>query len=674
MRYVSAGLVTGGRTGHRFKDQLTAKIASKLWGLTYAHNPFPKDLHDEHLWEPFLGFGDNETQLSDLNLDTLKLVRIDTTAWCGLDLEETQKIIEQHTEDNVLFFFTESARIVLEQLTPQLRQEIIEELRTKYWRRRKMNAVDSYFSSTVINIAIHIRRGEDVSANAAASWRRTSDEYYLTIIQNLRQVLPFKVEFHIYSEGEPKEFLAYRNQPDIYIHLCPWPPNYSKLFISFHHMITADILITATSEFSYMVAHLNPNLTITLPVQSVCKLPDEPRHLKSREDGSFDTEKLLNYVEQISVGKNWEKKTASLGPLTIRCDDKENLEVVNNVKRWVSNHNLIPVIAKPEEQITYSTLYLRTPYHRFYLPNDVCKLFKKHNFARIVTKDKDIVALNPALLANKISIGFTLDNEAEVVEPEIEPLPILLVTHRRPALLKQSLMSLLYSIQSSRQKIYILASAPDEETIKTLKYLIATDHRITEVAISQDNLGYAVGNCGIKTFDLPEFIHFEDDFILPEHTRHLFPFWTQQFRLRLADADLVSFRVSTDNMPIETLNLYDISEKFKKFTLGQWNYYSVEPKDSPPISGNGLYINSNKLYSKIEPPYYYQSDMAWYQQCKTICLANVCVYHTGANFHINQDRTSHARTEPIRPPQKVEVRFLKSGKTKVIDLAQAIRF
>lgn len=294
MHFVSAGLVTGGRTGHRFKDQLTAKIASKLWpNLTYVHNPFPNEPNQENLWEMFLGSGDDKIQLSQLYESLLneriKLIKFDTTAWTGLELSQVESTFTKYSlDDHILFFFTESARILLEQVNSKIRNAVVEELRQKYQSRRKTQPIQSYFDSNLINVAIHIRRGPDVAPGQPADWRATSDSYYLAVIENLRKILPKKPQFHIYSEGDLEILAAFKNIPDVQIHSCPWGTDYQKLFENFHHMITADILVNATSDFSYMTSHYNPNITITLPVRDVCKLPDELRHIKANSDGSFD--------------------------------------------------------------------------------------------------------------------------------------------------------------------------------------------------------------------------------------------------------------------------------------------------------------------------------------------------------------------------------------------------
>lgn len=396
MRYVTAALVSGGFCGHRIKDQWTARIAAHLWGLTYVHFSFPKDtwpvngrLPDETKWEPFLGFGDGETLFSQLELSQLKIVRIDKTEWCGLDLDYVDHIIKSHPEDNVLFFFTESARILLEQLNRKDRETMITEIRSKYSHKRKLNPVVSYFNRNKLNVAVHVRRGADVAPDGRAPWRATSDSYYLQIISNIRAVLPqFEIDFHIYSEGPPSIFEIYRG-PGIYFHFCPWPPtNYQDLFTSFHHMITADILVTATSEFSYFCAHMNPNITITLPVARVCELPKENRHLRSNLDGTFEGGALYRLFSNYKIFQR-----DYIMPLYIYAKDEGLTPDMDAAMQWANLHNLEPKLIKNSSEIQDNKyLQLESPQQRIPEIRNLIHLHQQNNFSKILDQKGRIVA------------------------------------------------------------------------------------------------------------------------------------------------------------------------------------------------------------------------------------------------------------------------------------------
>lgn len=297
MRFVTAGLISGGFCGHKFKDQLTARIASVLYDLVYVHNPFPQDLWDEHLWNPFLNFGENHIQIWQIDWSYFHNILFDKTAWGGLDLDYVKKVIDVNTRDNTFFIFTESARILLEQISQEHRNSIVNTLREKYWNRRLTDPVVSYFNPDKLNVAIHIRRGSDVNPGGIAHYSRyTPDSYYLAIIENLKRHMP-NLDVHIYSEGGLELFSEFLKLKDVYVHSC-LKQDYPNLFITFHHMITSDILVNASSEFSYFTSYMNPNLTITSSTQEACKLAPDERHLISTPDGEFDGQYLKNCLKQ----------------------------------------------------------------------------------------------------------------------------------------------------------------------------------------------------------------------------------------------------------------------------------------------------------------------------------------------------------------------------------------
>lgn len=303
MRYVAVNFTSGGLTGHRFKDQTTAKIAAQLYDLKYVHTPFPHGTWPEHQWEDFLGFGDNEIKIEELDFSKInKTININKNAWFGLDLDFVTNIINRHPEDNTLFLFTESARIMLEQLPKSQRDLIVDDLRNKYWEKRKTSPITEYFDKSKINVALHIRRGDDVKEGALAAWRATELTYFEKIIKNINNSLVGpEIDFHIYSRGNIDEFDSLlKNNSNIYVHLNPFPPNYQKLFVSFHHMMIADIFVTSVSAFSYFIGYMNKNCIINyakpcppeIGCGSVVSFPLEERFIQSNAEGNFDENKL----------------------------------------------------------------------------------------------------------------------------------------------------------------------------------------------------------------------------------------------------------------------------------------------------------------------------------------------------------------------------------------------
>jgi len=313
-------------------------------------------------------------------------------------------------------------------------------------------------------------------------------------------------------------------------------------------------------------------------------------------------------------------------------------------------------------------LYFRNPYVRFSRYTEIAMFHLKNpHFPKIYSQEHDILSYSPSCAS-----GFPYHVVVSIysIKPEHSPLPILLTTHQNPSYLEMALTSLVYSLDDAEQKIYIVGSQPDERTKEILHRYVRNDNRI-EAVITDNNLGYAVGNFGLKFFMLPEFIHFEDDFILPEQTKYQLPYWTRQFTYRKQTADMISLRTSLENTPIDVLRRFPPSKKFISLA-GRWSYFQLEKFDAPPIGGNGLYVDSCKLYGKpLVPPQYSRSDIDYCRMSQTICLADITVYHQGANKSmLTQSFNYMDRQQRIPNPERFQIGTnVRTGETKTIDLA-----
>ncbi|WP_367871106.1 hypothetical protein [Luteolibacter sp. Populi] len=125
--------------------------------------------------------------------------------------------------------------------------------RDKYHDNPKPPA--SWFSPDEWNVAIHVRRGDALEARHQARVTRNPD-----VERFLRGILPKctnpenkPVRIHLMSEGSRTDFdLAERLEVPCELHLDECP------FMTFHHLVMADTLITAKSTFSYFAGILNP--------------------------------------------------------------------------------------------------------------------------------------------------------------------------------------------------------------------------------------------------------------------------------------------------------------------------------------------------------------------------------------------------------------------------------
>jgi len=113
------------------------------------------------------------------------------------------------------------------------------------------------------NVAVHIRRG-DVTTNTTnpdIMIRYTPTEYFKNIILYLQKEDPNR-NFDIFTElteQNKSEFDIFKNIPKLEI------ISNNNTLLTFQHLITADILVTCKSSFSYISAFYNPNTIYYLP-------------------------------------------------------------------------------------------------------------------------------------------------------------------------------------------------------------------------------------------------------------------------------------------------------------------------------------------------------------------------------------------------------------------------
>jgi len=126
---------------------------------------------------------------------------------------------------------------------------------SKYYTEEAIKILKNYYYSTPkpdienIDIAIHIRRG-DVN-NTAHPGRYNKNSDYIKIIKYLNKKYP-KYSITIFSEGITEDFDEL-NDMNLSFKLN------LNIMETFHSLVSAKILVTAKSTFSYSAAILNSN-------------------------------------------------------------------------------------------------------------------------------------------------------------------------------------------------------------------------------------------------------------------------------------------------------------------------------------------------------------------------------------------------------------------------------
>lgn len=262
--------------GAQLQGVLSTMLFAHEMGIQYVHSPFKQIAHNqvglehERLWESFLNLGFDEQSISDFSLERLDIIHTDTIR----EIPNKTLFVVKHCHT-----FADH--------NPDRYSRILQRIRQKY----KQSTIPkiSYFNPRIVNVAVHIRRG-DVSNQGPNQNRYTDSE---RIQQAIEQVilaltsmnLPFKI--HLYSQGVEEDFAEFSSDfIEFHLDECP--------FITFHHLVSADILIMAKSSFSYSAALLSEGAKVYMPFWH------RPMKSWSEFDDSagIDTRKLTAQIQE----------------------------------------------------------------------------------------------------------------------------------------------------------------------------------------------------------------------------------------------------------------------------------------------------------------------------------------------------------------------------------------
>lgn len=105
------------------------------------------------------------------------------------------------------------------------------------------------------NVAVHIRRFN--SNDNGQTYGYTEDEYFLNAINHIRSQYKIPKTFHVYSQGEMKDFERFKSDDTIF-HLN------EKLENTMCDLVTSDILVMSKSSLSYVSGLLSNGIVYYL--------------------------------------------------------------------------------------------------------------------------------------------------------------------------------------------------------------------------------------------------------------------------------------------------------------------------------------------------------------------------------------------------------------------------
>jgi hypothetical protein len=256
--------------------QLQARLSGMLYahcqGLTYVHSPMtvldftPANEPDwPAKWERFLGLGTGELTVREVARDLGEPRRVNNPTQIQMIRDSFWAVPNCHAYADIY---------------PERYLRLTRKFAARYRDAPKDGCI-AHYTPKAVNIAVHLRRGNDLG-HKMHLWSR--DEYCASLLQALVEALRGiggRYVIRVFSEGAEEDFPA----------LCRFGVEFhlnEDLFPTFHSLVLADVLVTAKSALSYVAAILSRGLIIYEPMHHA----PLPNWLTAGEDGSLNRRRL----------------------------------------------------------------------------------------------------------------------------------------------------------------------------------------------------------------------------------------------------------------------------------------------------------------------------------------------------------------------------------------------
>ena len=160
---------------------------------------------------------------------------------------------EQLREQGIRVYDMDAKYVIDNHIHEYATPEALQPIKTMFWanKNREKALIFQNEDTSVKHVAVHIRRPNAHDNRLLGS--DTPDDYYLGVIQRIRETYDFPMQFHIYSQGDLSMFSRYI-APDTVFHLN------EDLISTFVAFVAADILVTSFSSYSYIAAFLSDGI------------------------------------------------------------------------------------------------------------------------------------------------------------------------------------------------------------------------------------------------------------------------------------------------------------------------------------------------------------------------------------------------------------------------------
>ena len=229
--------------------------------IEYVHTPITKIEHiptelEIYQIEDYFGFSKTFTNINDVFINETVEINVISDFRVIIELSKKSKELQKNILLKTALIFGIVEKYIY------MYENTIEFLRS-ICSRSPSSFSSFYTKPTGKNVAVHIRRG-DVTLNTTNRdilIRYTPVEYFKDLILQMQLQTP-TLNFYIFTEltvENQHEFEIFRDISNVEI------ISDNRTLNTFQHLVSADILVTCKSSFSYISAIYNPNMVYYLP-------------------------------------------------------------------------------------------------------------------------------------------------------------------------------------------------------------------------------------------------------------------------------------------------------------------------------------------------------------------------------------------------------------------------
>jgi hypothetical protein len=209
--------------GAQYQRILQTYIFCKIHNLSFVYNSFNMVEHNY----------DNDSNYIN------KLEKL-------INLKENIQNVETNTNIEYLDYGSIVMKYFENNIDYSCESQHMDFIKKCFWENKKSN----FFNNDKINVAVHIRRENNIDRGLAGERVTTPNSYYLNVMNKIRDKykdIDKELLFHIYSQGNLESFKDLQNN-DVKFYL-----NYD-IIDSFTGMVAANVLVTSPSSLSYVAA------------------------------------------------------------------------------------------------------------------------------------------------------------------------------------------------------------------------------------------------------------------------------------------------------------------------------------------------------------------------------------------------------------------------------------